>query len=218
MKKHCWDVSVNEAFSIQKALKNEVIDQDTCKDIKHTGGVDIAYCLSQDTACCFITVFSYPCNKLVSCSYSVGKISFPYVPGLFAFREGPLIEKAFEYLEIIPDLLIFDGHGLCHPRGMGIATHMGILLDVPSIGCAKKHLFGTYDEPGPFRGNKSYIYSLGKVLGCALRTRDNVKPVFISQGHRISLSKSVEICLSCSRGYRIPEPVRMAHILARKHL
>jgi deoxyribonuclease V len=218
MMKHSWDVPVNEAFSIQNALKNEVIEGDTFKDIKHVGGVDVAYNLAQDTACCVITVFSYPYNKLLSCSYSAGKISFPYIPGLFAFREGPLTEKAFDSLEIIPDLLIFDGHGLCHPSGMGIATHMGIFLDIPSIGCAKTHLFGTYDEPGPFRGNKTYIYSLERVIGCVLRTRDNVKPVFISQGHRISLSKSVEICLSCSKGYRIPEPVRMAHILARKHL
>lgn len=218
MKKHCWDVSVNEAFSIQNSLRKGAIDKDTLNDIEHVGGVDAAYDLSMDRACCVIAVFSYSSNELVSFSYSIGKISFPYIPGLFAFREGPLIEKAFDSLELIPDLLIFDGHGICHPTGMGIATHMGIFLDIPTIGCAKNHLFGTYDEPGSLRGNTTYIYSLGRVIGCVLRTKDNVKPVFISQGHRISLSRSVEICLNCSKGYRIPEPVRMAHILGRKIL
>jgi deoxyribonuclease V len=196
MRRHPWNVSVVEAYAIQESLKKLIVRQDTCREITSIGGVDVAYELSRNRACCVIT----------------------YIPGLFTFREGPLIEQAYKRLETIPELLIFDGQGICHPRGIGIATHMGIFLDIPSIGCAKSRLFGTYDEPGLFRGDRSPVYSHREIIGCVLRTRDSIKPVFLSQGHRTSLETAVEMCLACSTRYRIPEPVRMAHILAKRYL
>ncbi|MBN2299501.1 MAG: endonuclease V [Deltaproteobacteria bacterium] len=216
MVKHPWNVTIDEACTIQNSLKDRIITYDAFDIIKHVGGADVAYEVSGNRACCVITVFSYPSLEIMSCSCFCGDICFAYIPGLFAFREGPLIEKAFEGLDVIPDLLLIDGHGLCHPRGIGIATHMGVFLDVPTIGCAKNHLFGSHREPGSLRGDRACIYSERKTIGCVLRTRDNIKPVFISQGHRVSLKTSVEICLNCSKGYRIPEPLRMAHILARR--
>ena len=218
MRRHPWNVSVVEAYAIQESLKEHLVRQDTCREITSIGGVDVAYELSTNRACCVITVFSYPDIQLQSHSCFSGEIGFPYIPGLFAFREGPLIEQAFEQLETIPGLLIFDGQGICHPRGIGIASHMGIFLDIPSIGCAKSRLFGTYDEPGLFRGDRSPVYSGRDIIGCVLRTRDSIKPVFVSQGHRASLETAVEMCLACSTRYRIPEPVRLAHILARRYL
>jgi deoxyribonuclease V len=216
MRRHCWNVSVRQAYAIQESLKKSIIREDTHREIASIGGVDVAYEITKDRACCVITVFSYPDMELQSTSFFSGEIGFGYIPGLFTFREGPLIEQAFERLETVPELLIFDGQGICHPTGIGIATHMGLYLDIPSIGCAKSHLFGTYDEPGLFRGDRSHIYSGREVIGCVLRTRDFIKPVFISQGHRVSLESSIEVCLACCLGYRIPEPVRMAHILAKK--
>jgi len=218
MRRHLWNVSVDEAYVIQESLKKYLVRQDTCREIISIGGVDVAYEVSGKRACCVITVFSYPDMQLLSHSFFSGETGFPYIPGLFTFREGPLIEQAYKRLETLPELLIFDGQGICHPRGIGIATHMGIFLDIPSVGCAKSRLFGLYNEPGLFRGDRSPICSGNEIIGCVLRTRDSIKPVFVSQGHRTSLETAVEICLACSGRYRIPEPVRMAHILAKRYL
>lgn len=209
---------LHRAYAIQNELKTAVIREDAFGEIGLVGGVDVAYDVSGNRGCCVIAVFSLPSLEPVCSSPAVGAIGYPYIPGLFAFREGPLVEEAFDRLDIIPDVLIFDGHGICHPRGIGIATHMGIVLDMPSIGCAKTHLFGTYEEPGPLRGDRSPISSQGETIGCVLRTRAAVRPVFVSQGHRIGLVSAVEVCLRCSTRYRIPEPLRQAHLLAGRHL
>lgn len=218
MRTHPWNVSVAEAYAIQDALKKHLLREDRCREISTIGGVDVAYAISKGKACCVISIFSYPDMELQSNTCFSGDICFPYIPGLFTFREGPLIQKAYERLETVPDLLIFDGQGICHPRGIGIATHMGIYLDIPSIGCAKSHLFGTYDEPGPVRGNRSPVYFRRDIIGCVLRTRDFTRPVFVSQGHGVSLETSITVCLACCLGYRIPEPVRMAHMVANKSI
>ena len=144
-------------------------------------------------------------------SYSQ-RVSFPYIPGLLTFREGPALLKAFEELNHRPDVVIFDGHGIAHPRGIGLASHMGLFLDVPTVGCAKKRLVGIHDKPGDKPGNYSLLMLDGKNIGAVVRTKKKVKPVFVSQGHKIGLPTAVDVVLSMCAGYRLAEPVRKAHL------
>jgi len=142
-------------------------------------------------------------------------LRFTYVPGLLTFREGPAILAALRKLRNRPDALICDGQGIAHPRRCGIATHIGILVDLPAVGCAKSRLLGTYREPGPRRGDRSPITDKGEIVGTVLRTRDNVKPVLVSVGHNIDLVTAERLILACGAGYRLPEPTRLAdHLVA----
>jgi deoxyribonuclease V len=141
-------------------------------------------------------------------------LAFPYIPGLLAFREGPAILAALDRLETEPDLFIFDGQGLAHPRRMGIATHMGLIMNRPSIGCAKSRLCGDHAEVGPQVGQYSELFHRGEVIGAVLRTRQKVKPVYISIGHKVDLETAIEFVLRCGAGYRLPEPIRWAHKVA----
>jgi deoxyribonuclease V len=138
----------------------------------------------------------------------------PYVPGYLSFREGPAILAACEQLETEPDLFVFDGQGVAHPRRFGIASHVGVILDKPSIGCAKSRLCGTHHEPGPEAGSYVHLYDGDEILGAVLRTRDRVSPVYVSVGHRVSLEAAIEYVLACCRGYRLPETTRYAHRVA----
>jgi deoxyribonuclease V len=141
-------------------------------------------------------------------------VSFPYVPGLLAFREGPIVLAALERLAERPDVLIFDAQGLAHPRRMGLATHLGILLDVPSVGCAKSRLCGKETEPGEEKGSWTPLLDRGEVIGAVVRTRSRVRPVYVSVGHRVDLETAVSLVLSCATKYRLPEPTRWAHRVA----
>jgi deoxyribonuclease V len=145
-----------------------------------------------------------------------GKIPFRYIPGLLSFREGPILVKTFQKLKIKPDLMIYDGQGIAHPRGFGLASHLGLWLDLPSIGCAKTPLLGEFISPGPSQGSFELIRREGKEVGVVLRTKDKIKPLFISPGHRIDLLTSIQIILTTCQGFRIPEPLRRAHQLSRK--
>ncbi|MCD6487548.1 MAG: endonuclease V [Syntrophobacterales bacterium] len=131
---------------------------------------------------------------------------------MLTFREGPILLEAFRKLSSPPDVIIFDGHGISHPRGIGLASHMGLFLNIPSIGCAKTRLVGSYDETGNEPGDFSPLVHNGEIMGAVLITKKNVKPVFVSQGHKIGLKKAIDITLSCCRGYRLPEPTRKAHL------
>lgn len=213
---HRWDVSPEEARGLQEGLCPRRILTDSFAPLTHVGGVDVAYDPRSNRGCCAIAVFSYPHLSLRAMSRACGVIRFPYIPGLLAFREGPLVEQAFELLELRPEILLFDGHGISHPRGMGIATHLGILLECAAIGCAKTPLSGTFERPFPSRGSTVPMVCGEKTVGCVLRTREGANPVFVSQGHRVSLETSVEISLACAPKYRIPEPLRAAHIMARQ--
>jgi deoxyribonuclease V len=139
-------------------------------------------------------------------------VDFPYIPGLLTFREGPTLLKAFRKLSISSDVIIFDGHGISHPRGIGLASHIGLFLSIPSIGCAKTRLVGTYNEAGSEPGDYSPLLYNDEIRGAVLRTKKNVKPVFVSQGHKIGLERAIGITLSSCRGYRLPEPTRKAHL------
>ncbi|MBZ0221115.1 MAG: endonuclease V [Candidatus Methylomirabilis sp.] len=162
------------------------------------------------------SIYSFPGLEPLEDSVVVGRAQFPYITGLLSFREGPAVMDAIKGLKRTPDLLIFDGQGIAHPLGLGIAAFMGALLDLPSIGSAKTRLVGEYGEPGPRRGDFSDLVYKGAVVGAVLRTRDNVKPLFVSPGHRIDVKGSVEMVLECAPRFRLTEPVRSAHLLSRK--
>ncbi len=144
------------------------------------------------------------------------RVSFPYIPGLLTFREGPPLLAAFAKLTQTPDVILFDGQGIAHPRGIGLAAHLGLILDRPAIGCAKSRLVGSHDRVGEKRGEWAELVYQDRQVGAVLRTRERIKPLFVSQGHRIGLERAVALVLSCCRGYRIPEPIRRAHLAVNR--
>lgn len=203
--------SVKEAFRIQKELSQRVVQTPDPKPIYTIAGADIAICVKKKKLVCGIILFSYPELEEIERVWTVSDEGFPYVPGLLGFREAPCVIRTFSKLSERCDMIMIDGHGLAHPRGFGLACHVGVLLDIPAIGVAKKCLYGTFSEPGLSKGGKTLMREKGgEVVGAALRTRDGVKPVFVSIGNRTDLDTAVMITLECSRGLRIPEPTRLA--------
>jgi deoxyribonuclease V len=211
---HSWKVSVEEAIQIQEALRNRIIAKKTFSKIKTIGAGDVAYSKSGNLLFGAIVVLSFPQMEILDTATSVGKVSFPYIPTLLSFREGPILAKTFQKLKVNPDVMIYDGQGVAHPRGMGLASHMGLWFDLPSIGCAKTPLLEEFISPGSFRGSFEWIRRKGKKVGAVLRTKENVKPLFVSPGHRIDLLTSIHLILESCRGFRIPEPLRKAHQLS----
>jgi len=212
---HPWNVSIKEALQIQEELRGCVVLKNRFSKIKTVAGSDVAYSRSGAFLLGAMVVLSYPELKLRDSAMATGKVSFPYIPGLFSFREGPVLLKAFDRLKLKPDLIIFDGHGIAHPRRFGLASHMGLWLDLPSIGCARTPLLKDFTSPGSSKGSFAWVLLEGEKVGAALRTRQAVKPVFVSPGHRIDLMTSIHFILSTCRQYRIPEPLRLAHQLSR---
>lgn len=213
---HSWDLSAKEARELQTELVTKLIIDGDLYEPQLIAGVDVSYEKASNLSYAGVVVFTYPDLEIVERKSAVQETTFPYVPGLLTFREGPATLAAFEKLICEPDLLVFDGHGQAHPKGFGIAAHMGLLLDKPSIGCAKKKLCGTYNEPGPQPGNTSPIIYKDKTIGAVVRTKERVKPVFVSAGHRISLPRAVEYILATARGYRLPEVTRQAHLYVNR--
>ncbi|MEN6321623.1 MAG: deoxyribonuclease V [Syntrophaceae bacterium] len=216
---HSWDVRYKEAVTIQQNLKSQLIlhDRDLPKEIHTIAGTDISYSRYSDLFFAAVVLLEYPTMKLIEETSFRERVSFPYIPGLLSFREGPAVLKAFESLQNVPDVVIFDGQGIAHPRGIGLASHIGLFLNIPSIGCAKKRLVGSYDEVGQKMGDYSDLILDDQIVGAALRTKEKVKPVFISPGHKISMRRAIDVVLSCCRGYRLPEPVRRAHLAVNSH-
>lgn len=204
------DVSPSEAVRIQKNLAARVRLQDDFGKIQVIAGADVAFDESGGIA--GVIVYRYPELTEVERVSARGRLRFPYVPGLLTFREGPILLKAFGKLKTKPDLILFDGQGIAHPRGFGLASHMGLLLDTPTIGCAKSLLCGDYREPGPNRGDRSPLVYRGRQVGVILRTRDRVKPIFVSPGHKVSLRTAVKIALHCVEKFRVPKPTREADL------
>lgn len=178
-------------------------------------GADLAYRGDGRWAWAAVVVVNLPDGRVVESATAAGPPPFPYVPGYLSFREGPLLLAAFKRLRTRPDLCLFDGQGLAHPRRFGLACHMGVLLDLPSVGCAKSLLVGEYDEPGLKRGAWSPLRLDGKQVGAVLRTRSGVRPLFVSPGHRIGVREAVRWVLACSR-FRVPEPIRLAEQLVNR--
>ena len=203
--------SIKEAFRIQKELSRKVVQTPDPKPIHTIAGADIAICVKKKKLVCGMVLFSYPELEEIERMWTVSDEVFPYIPGLLGFRESPCVINTFGKLRERCDMIMIDGHGLAHPRGFGLACHVGVLLDIPAIGVAKKCLYGTFSEPGLDKGARTLMRGKdGEVVGVALRTRDGVKPVFVSVGNRVDLDTSVAIALECSRGLRVPEPTRLA--------
>ncbi len=214
--RHSWSLSPTEAVSLQRQLREKIRLKPFEGGIRHIGGADLSYNKGSDEFYAGIVVLDYGTMKPAAYSTVIRRSPFPYIPGLLSFREIPSLMEAWERLPFQPDIVAFDGHGIAHPRRMGIATHFGLLTDRPTIGCAKKRLTGQYEEPPLIRGAYTPILDGEETIGFALCTKDRIKPVFVSPGHLISLEQSREIMLHCARGYKIPEPTRQAHLLANR--
>ncbi len=211
--KTLWPGEPSRAVRLQESLRSKVDIKALKRPPRYVAGVDAAFI--KDTIVGAACLYRYPEITLVEKSHSVLPVPFPYVPGLLSFREGPALIEALRGLKRRPDIVLFDGQGIAHPRGMGVASHIGVLLGVPSVGCAKSRLVGTYREPGRSRGCRSRLVFKGRTVGVVLRTRDGVKPLFVSPGHLIDIEGSIEIVLGCVRGFRLPEPIRCAHGLSK---
>ncbi|MCX8082814.1 MAG: deoxyribonuclease V [bacterium] len=203
-----------EASKIQIALKQHVCLKYTLPKIERVAGADTAYYNGMIIG--GIIIFEFPHLRIIERRFATLPVTFPYIPGFLAFREGPVLLKVFEKIINTPDVIIFDGQGIAHPRRMGIATHLGILLNKPSIGCAKSVLVGEYLFPEKEKGRYSLLKDKGEFIGAVLRTKEGVNPVFISPGHKIDLLNSIDIVLKCTTIYRLPEPVRQAHIFVNE--
>lgn len=214
--RHSWKVSPQEAIRIQEKLRKRLKLRAPKAPFKTVAGADVSYSRTDEKLFAAFLIFSYPDLTLLETAAARGRSSFPYIPGLLSFREAPILLKAFSKLERHPDVILIDGQGIAHPRSMGIATHLGLLLDLPSIGCAKSRLYGKEAEPGPEQGSFVPLLEGEQTLGMIVRTRTGVKPVYVSPGHRMDMEDSVKTVLSLCRGYRIPEPLRQAHILVNQ--
>lgn len=195
---------------LQERLGERVILDDRFDEIRFVAGADLAFDPETDQGVAGVIVYRFPAMEEVERRYAWRKLGFPYVPGLLSFRETPVLMAAFRKLRTEPDLILIDGHGLAHPRRFGIACHIGVIFDKPTIGCAKSLLVGEHAEPGPKQGSATALVDKGERIGMVLRTRDGVKPVYVTQGHCISLASAVRIVRQCLDGYRIPKPTREA--------
>ncbi len=215
---HDWNVNYSDAVRLQEKMRKKILLRDgrRLQDIRSVAGADISYARGSDLFYAAVVVLSFPEMDVLSHAWHCSHVRFPYIPGLLSFREGPPLLAAFAKLAVPPDVVFFDGQGTAHPRGLGLASHLGLFLGLPSIGCAKTRLVGTHAPVGEKTGDASPLAIEGRVVGAALRTKERVKPVFVSPGHRISLETAVALSLACGRGYRIPEPVRQAHLLVNR--
>jgi deoxyribonuclease V len=229
---HPWHISIKEAEKIQIKLQKKTIFNSpfsSIRTIKNIVGADVNFIEGKNLLTAGLAVFSFPELNILEKVRIEKKVNqlFPYIPGLLAFREIPPLLDAFKKLKTEPDVILCDGQGIAHPRKMGLATHLGIILDKPTIGCAKSLLYGRYEKM-PDRFNKSYTYlrdergnlstealAKAEIIGVILRTKDSVRPVFVSAGYRMSLKLATELVLSCCTKYRIPEPLRFAHQITK---
>ncbi|MDP8923334.1 MAG: deoxyribonuclease V [Chloroflexota bacterium] len=216
---HRWDLTEAEARALQRELAGKVERVDRFGEIGTVGGIDLGF--PRDPAGAEIgraalVVLRLPELELVERQVVERPVSFPYIPGLLSFREAPVGLAAFAALAHPPDLLLVDGHGIAHPRRFGIACHLGVLLDLPTIGCAKSVLVGRAEEPGPEPGSWMPLVHREGVIGAALRTRPRTNPLYISTGHRVSLDSAIDLVMRCARGYRLPEPTRLADRIASR--
>ncbi len=206
---HTWNVTTDEARQIQNELRHQIVQINRFDEIRTVAGVDIG--IRNEIATASVVVLNLPDLQVVDGVVAQRPIDFPYIPGYLSFREIPPLLVAFARLQTKPDLVIVDGQGIAHPRGFGLASHLGLILDRPTIGCAKSRLCGQYTEPDPEKGAWSDLIYNHDVIGIALRTRTNVSVVYVSVGHLISLQTAREITLKCCPKYRLPETTRLAH-------
>ncbi len=215
---HSWQVSTAQAFDIQVKLAARVSRVSEVANPRFIAGVDISASRARGMATGAVVILNYPGLRLVEIKIVNEELNFPYIPGLLSFRESPLVLAACEKLAVTPDLILVDGQGIAHPRRMGLASHLGLFLNTPTIGCAKSRLCGSYKEPGVESGSCAELVDNGEVIGAALRTKLGASPVYVSIGHKVDLKTAIHWVLECCRGYRIPEPLRLAHLAAGGNL
>ncbi|MDD5557419.1 MAG: endonuclease V [bacterium] len=206
-------MSPRRAIALQEELRGRIRVRPLAAAPRLVAGADASCGARGGLLFGAVVVFSADRMEPVEWAAAWGRVSFPYVPGLLSFREAPILLRAFRRLRRRPDLVIFDGHGIAHPRGLGLASHMGLLLGLPTAGCAKSRLVGTFLEPGRRAGSRSPLMLGRRRIGTVLRTRDGTRPVFVSPGHLTDHRSATRWVLRCCRGYRLPEPTRQAHIL-----
>jgi len=209
-----WAKTAGEAIALQQSLKDQVIMTDCLGAVDFVAGVDVGFQDNGNTTRAAVAVLSFPELELKDQAIARRPTSFPYIPGLLSFREVPAVLDALEQLTITPDLLLCDGQGIAHPRRLGIASHLGLLVDLPAVGVAKSLLIGGHAEVPDQKGSWVSLLHKGETIGAVLRTRPHTKPLYISPGHRISLETSIEYVLACTPKYRLPETTRFAHKLA----
>lgn len=215
---HPWNLTEKQAIALQSELADKIILDDDFFDIQRIAGVDVAYDKNSNKLVAAAVVIDAKTHEIIEQSSAKDVAKFPYVSGLFSFRELPPIIDALNKLQTTPDLIVCDGQGIAHPRRFGLACHLGIIFDIPTIGCAKTCLIGEYSEPNKTSGSSTPLIDNGEVIGTVLRTQENVKPVYVSCGHRISLKTASEWILKLSPRYRLPETTRLADQNVKKLL
>jgi deoxyribonuclease V len=213
---HSWDVTTAEARALQAELAGRVDRAKPIRSWQTVAAADVSYNKFDTWLYAAVVVVRAGTFEVVERAGVVAEARFPYVPGLLSFREAPAVLDAFAHLKHRPDVVLCDGQGLAHPRRMGLACHVGVWLDLPTVGCAKSRLVGEYEEPGPERGDRAPLLDRGEVVGAVLRTRPRVRPLFLSVGHRCDLESAVNVVLDTTVRYRIPVPVRLAHELVNE--
>jgi len=211
---HGWQIDRAEAKELQRKLALKVAKAGGALKPRLIAGMDISTSKTEATARAAVVILNYPELEVVEVEVASGRLSFPYIPGLLSFREAPLTLAACEKLKLTPDLILIDGQGILHPRRFGLASHLGLLLEKPTIGCAKSLLCGDCQEPGVEPGSYSEVVDNGEVIGAALRTKRGTKPIYVSIGHKIDLASAIYWVMQCGRGFRVPEPTRLAHLAA----
>jgi deoxyribonuclease V len=211
---HPWPQTTAEAILIQQELRSQVITQDCLESVQYVAGIDLGYDLAQEMTRVAVVVLTFPDLQLHEKVLIQRPTTFPYVPGFLSFREVPAAIAALERLKTTPDLILCDGQGLAHPRRFGLACHLGVLTDIPTIGVAKSRLVGEHQELPAERGSWKLLHHKGEIVGAVLRTRSQVKPVYVSIGHRICLETAIDYVLRCTPKYRLPETTRLADRLA----
>jgi deoxyribonuclease V len=213
---HEWDISFRDAIKLQKLLAQRVQFERIRKNPKLIAGIDCAFTADKKRIIGCAVVLRYPQMDIAEIKHAVRKVTFPYIPGLLSFREAPVCLDAVEKLKLKPDLFMIDGQGVAHPRRLGLAAHLGLFFNKPTIGCAKSRLTGTYEMPATVKGSYSHLYDGEEVIGVVIRTRSKVKPIFVSVGNKCTLEDAVKWSLNCATKYRIPEPTRLADIKVAK--
>jgi deoxyribonuclease V len=211
---HPWNLSPAEAIALQRELRPHLILEDRLGPVRRVAGVDVGFEAGGTVTRAAVAVLRYPELDVLETAIARRPTTFPYVPGLLSFRELPAVLEALEQLREPPDLLLCDGQGIAHPRRLGIASHLGLLVDIPAIGVAKSRLCGMHEEPPNQRGAWTPLWAEGEIIGVVLRTRPGVKPLYISPGHRINLATAIQYVMACCTRYRLPETTRHAHRLA----
>jgi len=211
------NITPKRAREQQQERASKVVISGAPENIRVVAGIDVAYHKKPPTGFCAISLFNYPDMTHIKTYTELDIIGYPYIPGLLSYREGDLILATLQKLEEEVDLYLFDGNGIAHPRRLGIASHIGLLIEKPTIGIGKSQLLGEYKEPGSGRGSTSDWTDQGETIGTVLRTQDDTNPIYVSPGHKIGIKEATEIALNCATNYRIPEPLRMADQEAEKY-